>query len=775
MDSLKNKIIDVPLIPLRELVPFPSTIIPILVGRGRSINALNFSKKQHDNYLFLAVQKNQITDNPEPGEINRIGIIAKIEKSIEQKNGSHRVIIHGIVRGKVLSYVKNNDYFLVRVKSLEDNHENIEKNNSIDMDLIKLFEEYLSYKKFKIQGIIEKLETNHLSEITNIISSIVNVSLPVKQSLLEESDVYERGIKLLNILKKEIFKLTSMPGQKHKGREEPSESDIDEYRRKINDTDLPENIKKSALKELERFEMMPPYSAESTVSRTYLDWLLIIPWKKIKKDTADLKKASKILDEDHYGLAKVKDRILDYLAVKQINKNSIGEILCFIGPPGVGKSSLSKSIARALDRPFVRVSLGGVKDEAEIRGHRRTYIGSYPGQIVKGLKKAKYMNPVFLLDEIDKLSSDFRGDPASALLEVLDPEQNFEFVDHYLDLEVDLSRVFFITTANTIENIPPALKDRMEIIEISGYTQMEKLQIAKNFLLKKQAEKNGLKLDDFKINDKIIHDIINGYTRESGVRNLERQLGMVIRKIARNFVENGKVEKNKENFNLKQEHLQKFLGVPKYSDLKILKEGEVGVSIGMAWTPFGGDLLIIESRFIKGKGELILTGRLGEVMKESSSAALSYTKLKLYEMEFDIDSLEEYNIHLHIPQGAVPKEGPSAGVTLAVALISLLTGIKVKANYAITGEITLRGKILPVGGIKEKIIAAHRYGVKNVIIPTDNKRDYIEDIPEEIKKNMNVYFADDMDILLDIILEQPIKIKNIKSKIIKPFLNSNIQ
>lgn len=775
MDSLKNKIINIPLIPLRELVPFPSTIIPILVGREKSINAIKYSKSIYENHLFLAVQKNQITDNPKPEEINRIGIIAKIEKSIEQKNGSHRVIIHGIKRGKVLSYTENDEYFLARIQPLEDNYEELKNDNMLDLDLIKLFEEYLSYKKFKIQGIINKLETNHLSEITNIISSIVSVPLPVKQSLLEETDIYKRGIKLLNILRKEVFKMASKPKQRQKGIEEPPESDIEEYRRKINDAELPENINKNALKELERFEMMPPYSAESTVSRTYLDWLLMIPWKKEKDDTTDIKSASKILDEDHYGLEKVKDRILDYLAVKQINKSPVGEILCFIGPPGVGKSSLSKSIARALNRPFVRISLGGVKDEAEIRGHRRTYIGSYPGQIVKGLKKAKYMNPVFLLDEIDKLSSDFRGDPASALLEVLDPEQNSEFVDHYLDLEVDLSKVFFITTANSTENISPALMDRMEIVEISGYTQMEKLQIAKNFLLEKQSKKNGIKKEEFKIDDKIIAEIINGYTRESGVRNLERQIGIVLRKIARNFVENGKTENNNEKFHLKREHIQKFLGIPKYSDLKILKKGEVGVAVGMAWTPFGGDLLIIESRFIKGKGEMILTGRLGEVMKESSSAALSYTKLKLYDMEFDIDLLEEYNIHLHIPQGAVPKEGPSAGVTLAVALISLLTGIKVRANFAITGEITLRGAILPVGGIKEKIIAAHRYGVKNVIIPAENERDYIEGIPEEIKNNMNVHFADNMDVLLEKVLEQPIKIKNIKSKVIKPFLNSNIQ
>lgn len=778
MDSLKKKYIKIPLIPLRELVAFPSTIIPILVGRGKSVSALKLSKGKYNEYIFLSVQTNQFDEEPSIDEINKIGIIAKIEKFVEQKNGSFRVIIHGLQRGHIDQFIKKEDSFVVKVLPLEDIYDkNKEGLNTKQWKrkLINIFSEYMEKKRFNIPGILSKLEKSDPNEISNIISSILSLPVKDKQYLLEELDVIKRLRRITSIMKKENLKSRSNSHEwRSKRPEEIQENDIEEYRRRIEESNLPDNVENGALKELQRFEMMPPYSAESTVSRTYLDWLLMIPWKEYKEESKDIKIASKILDEDHYGLKKVKERILDYLAVRQVLEKPSGEILCFIGPPGVGKSSLSKSIARALNRPFVRISLGGVKDEAEIRGHRRTYIGSYPGQIVKGLKKSKYMNPVFLLDEIDKLSSDFRGDPASALLEVLDPEQNVEFVDHYIDLEMDLSKVFFITTANSSENIPPALWDRMEIIEISGYTQMEKMQIALNFLIKKQLKKNGLKSDDVEIDKNLLVEIINGYTREAGVRDLERQLGIVFRKIIRLFVENGTLE-NRKKFILKKSHLKEFLGVTKFNDIKILKRGECGVAVGMAWTPYGGELLIIESRFINGKGELILTGRLGEVMRESSSTAFSYIKLKLFELGFDVNSVEKYNIHLHIPQGAVPKDGPSAGVTLAVSMISQLTGIKVKANFAMTGEITLRGEILPVGGIKEKIIAAHRYGVRNVVIPEENKKDFDEEIPSEIKDSMKIHFVENMDSLLALVLEKKIEMKNIISQVIKPDISSNIQ
>jgi ATP-dependent Lon protease len=799
MDRVKRQNIILPLIPLREVVTFPAAIVPILVGRERSINALKYSMEYYNNFIFLSVQKNQITEAPDSQEVADIGVIGKIERSAEQENGSFRVIIHGLERARINNFVKQDQYFLVSVSTLEDIIDKEKNFFDLSRDLIAIFEEYVSFKRVKLHGIVAKLESNRISEITDVIVSVINIPLQLKQSLLEELDVHKRAVKVFNILKKEMVKLraTREPELRRHREEGGAENEMEDYRRKINQVGLPEYVKKRAEEELERLEMMPPFSAESTVSRSYLDWLLGVPWTTVKEENKSLNRATVILQEDHYGLEKPKDRILDYLAVRQLVNKPSGEILCFVGPPGVGKSSLSKSIARALDRAFVRVSLGGVRDEAEIRGHRRTYVGSYPGQIIKGLKKAKYKNPVFLLDEIDKLSSDFRGDPASALLEVLDPEQNSEFVDHYLDLEIDLSQVFFITTANTIDPIPPALKDRMEIIELPGYTEREKLHIAKDFLVKKQAEKNGLKVEDFEIPDELILDIINRYTREAGVRSLERQIAIIMRKIARQFVQesdekqpalpHGDIDPGIEwdfpptgkqrlkPLSLTPQLMEKFLGVPKFNKRQVLDKNEVGVSIGLAWTQAGGDILIIESRCVRGKGELILTGSLGDVMKESSSTAFSYSKIKISQLDFDTHDVEKYNIHLHLPEGSVPKEGPSAGVTLAVSIISLLTGIPVRSDYAMTGEITLRGKILPVGGIKEKIIAAHRYGITNVLIPSENEKDFKEDIPAEIKETMNVKFVDSMDELLDIVLEKPIKIKNINSKIIRPFDQAKIQ
>jgi ATP-dependent Lon protease len=776
MDSLKKKEFMLPLIPLRELVTFPATIIPILVGRDWSINALKYSLEKFDNFIFLSVQKNQMSEIPDPEEIYRTGVVARIEKSAEQNNGSYRVVIQGLERGVIQEYIKKENHYIVKVSVLKETVPKEKNLHELSKNVVAAFEEYINLKKVRLQGIITKLHSNEISEITDIISSVVSMDVKHKQALLEELDVYKRGLKIFNILKKEIFKLKANgETETRKSREDVQDNDIELYRKKIRNAAFPEYVKKRADEELERLAMMPPYSAESTVSRYYLDWLIAIPWKKTKEENNDIKKASIILDEDHYGLFKVKERILDYLAVRKLVKKTSGEILCFVGPPGVGKSSLSKSIARALNRAFVRISLGGVKDEAEIRGHRRTYIGSYPGQIIKGLKKAKYVNPVFLLDEVDKLSSDFRGDPASALLEVLDPDQNAEFVDHYLDIEIDLSQIFFITTANTAEPIPPALKDRMEVIEIPGYTEREKLHIAKDFLIKKQAEKNGLNPADILIRDDIILKVINEYTREAGVRNLEREIAIIMRKIARQVVEKEESNRKLEKFELSEKQLKKFLGVQKFTRLKRLSQNEIGVTMGLAWTASGGDILIIESRFLKGKGDLILTGRLGEIMKESSSAAFSYAKLKLFELDMDTEELEGYNIHLHIPEGAVPKEGPSAGVTLAVSIISLLTGIPVVADYAMTGEITLRGKVLPVGGIKEKVIAAHRYGIKNILIPVENEKDIAEDIPLDILDEIKIHLVDNMDEVLEMVLEKPIKIKNINSKVIKPFLNAKIQ
>ncbi len=766
----------IPLIPLREMVAFPMTIIPILVGREKSIVALRAASSSYQGYIFLAAQKNQTSEAPTPEDIYPVGILARIEKSVEQSNGSVRVVIQGLRRGQVTRYVLSEDFFLVQVETLDEIADRPEEFAPLSKSLIALFEEYIHRKRIKLHNVMPKLKPGQLSDVTDIIISLLNFPLKVKQSLLEELNVHLRGMRVLNILKKEVARLRTQGETESTapGGVEPAEnSEFEEYKKKIAAAKLPERAAARAQEELDRLSAMPPFSAESTVSRYYLDWLLSVPWKKLGRENRDIRRAAAILDEDHYGLVKVKERILDYLAVRQLVKKPAGEILCFVGPPGVGKSSLSKSIARALDRKFVRVSLGGVRDEAEIRGHRRTYIGSYPGQIIKGLKKAGTMNPVFLLDEIDKLNADFRGDPASALLEALDPEQNSEFIDHYLDLEVDLSRIFFITTANELDPIPPALHDRMEVIELSGYTEREKLQIARHFLLPKQARKNGLTEGSFSISDELILQVISAYTREAGVRNLERQLAVILRKVARIQVEAGKKEFTPVTID--DALLVRFLGIPKFTGQKVPSQAEIGVSTGLAWTSAGGELLLVEARMMRGKGELILTGRLGEVMKESSSTAFSYTKLKLFELELATDELKNYDIHLHIPEGAVPKEGPSAGVTLAVAMISLLTGIPVRAGMAMTGEITLRGKVLPVGGIKEKVIAAHRYGIRTVLVPAENEKDYLEDVPEEIRREMTVHTIDHMDRLLDLVLAGPIKLTNINSRVVRPMLEANLQ
>ncbi len=777
MDRLNRREVLLPLIPLRELVTFPATIIPILVGRPKSINSLKAAMKEYDQYIFLSVQKNQLSENPQKDEIYSVGTISRIEKTIEQHNGSHRVVVQGLQRGKVLEYVQDGVFFLARIEILEEEDDTGKEADQADLSrqLIHAFEQYIDSRNVKLQGMVAKLEANQLSGVTDIIISVLQVPVKIKQSMLEDLSPVSRGLKIQNLLKKEIFKQ-----EKRKERDvgakkdDPHAADVDNLRKQIAGADLPQYVLDRALEEVERLEIMPPYSAESTVSRYYIDWLLAVPWRKNKKENRDIKRARQILDEDHYGLTEVKDRILDYLAVRQLSKKANGEILCLVGPPGVGKSSLGKSIARALNRPFVRVSLGGVKDEAEIRGHRRTYIGSYPGQLVKGLKKAGAMNPVFLLDEIDKLANDHRGDPASALLEALDPEQNAEFVDHYLDLEVDLSGIFFITTANSVSPIPPALRDRMEIIELSSYTNVEKRHIAASFLLAKQLEKNGLKPNSIALEEKVLLRLIEEYTREAGVRNLEREIGKLSRKIARQYLEDG-YNDTFFPFQVKDSDLESYLGVPKFQVPRIFLNSEAGVAVGLAWTPSGGDVLVIESKLIKGKGKVILTGRLGEVMQESSKTAWSFSKIKLYELAYLADDMDRYDVHLHIPEGATPKDGPSAGITLAAAMISMITGIPIRSQVAMTGEITLRGRVLAVGGIKEKILAAYRYGILEVILPLENKKEYVHDVPEDIREKMTIHFVETMDEVIEKVLEAPVTMANCKSLILKPATSDKIQ
>jgi ATP-dependent Lon protease len=775
MDRLNRREVVLPLIPLRELVTFPATIVPILVGRPKSIDALKASIKDYDHYLFLSVQKNQLSENPQKEEIHPVGTISRIEKTIEQHNGSHRVVIQGLQRGRIMEYIQDGLYFLARIEILEEKEDKTFDPSEMSRQLIHSFESYIETRNVKLQSMVSKLEANQLSGVTDIIISVLQVSVKIKQSLLEDLDPFSRGQKIQTLLKKEIYKLEKKKDREIKPRkDDPHAEDMDKLRKKITDSDLPQYVLDRALEEMDRLEVMPPFSAESTVSRYYIDWLLAIPWKKNKRENRDIKKARDILDTDHYGLTDVKDRILEYLAVRQLNKNANGEILCFVGPPGVGKSSLGKSIARALNRPFVRVSLGGVKDEAEIRGHRRTYIGSYPGQLVKGLKKAGAMNPVFLLDEIDKLASDHRGDPSSALLEALDPEQNAEFIDHYLDLEVDLSGIFFITTANSVAPIPPALRDRMEIIELSSYTNVEKNHIASAFLLPKQIEKNGLKGDAITLEDPVMQRLIEEYTREAGVRNLEREIGKLTRKIARKYLEDGS-RASFFPFRIKATDVEQLLGIPRYQLPRLQIQSEAGVAVGLAWTPSGGDVLVVESRLVRGKGKIILTGRMGEVMQESSRTAWSYSKIRLYELAYLNDDMDRYDIHLHIPEGATPKDGPSAGITLATAMISMITGIPVRSQVAMTGEITLRGRVLPVGGIKEKVLAAHRFGIQEILIPVDNRKEYEHDIPRDIQEKLSVHFVETMEDVIEKALESPISVANCSSPILKSATGDKLQ
>jgi len=756
---------ELPLIPLREVVAFPSAVIQILVGRERSVKAFQYAMDHENGLLILSAQKNQLSEYPAPEEICPVGILARVRKVIKQSDHSYRLTIRGLERRKLLEIgeAPQGGYYRARLQKIPEEGLDAVSGKKLGLKLLLAFRDYLANRKIKLQGVDVKFTGNNIAALTDIIASVIRIPPDLKQALLEEFNVYHRVVRLLNILKEENKKF--LQGREtaaffEKGEEE-EDDEIKRYKQQLKSTPLPEEVKEKLTKEIQRLEAMPAFSAEGSVIRYYIDWIFSVPWMKYKDEEIDMDRAERILEKEHYGLEKVKERILDYLAVRILKNKPDGEIICLVGPPGVGKSSLSRSVAHAMGREFVRMSLGGVKDEAEIRGHRRTYIGAYPGQIVKGLKQAKCMNPVFLLDEIDKIDSNFKGDPASALMEVLDPELNTHFVDHYLDLEIDLSKVFFITTANLVDTIPPPLRDRLEIIEIPGYTEFEKAQIALRYLVKKQAEKKGLVENQCRIRKPEILQIINHYTREAGVRELERQIAIIMRKMARKMV---KEQDRDRKLEITRKEVGEFLGVPRYSDEEIMSAPEVGVAIGLAWTQFGGEILLIESRSIKGKGELILTGRLGEIMKESSSTAFSFVKLKLYEMGFDVDEIDRYNYHLHIPKGAVPKEGPSAGVTLAVSLISLITGVPVRNDLAMTGEITLRGKVLPVGGIREKVIAAHRYGIGHVLIPYDNKKEFMEYVSEDIQKKVKVSFVGDMDDVLRKSLTAPIKIGNIRER-----------
>ncbi len=793
MDNLDKKILELPLIPLRDMVVFPEKFYPFLIGRESSVKALEYAYEYCDREVFLSMQKNPRLEAPKPSQIYEVGTLSKIIEKKDSLDNTIKVLVKGVRRGKILSFSNEKGFYTVKVELFE-----IPEDNQIRKEiLLKELENSLKKSEIiniNIKDFFEKNGEKTLEEITNILASSMRIENYERQKLLEIENPEDRIFKLIELCnfekeKREIYKRIEervrkqmddaqkeyflrerIKAIKRELGEENFDEELDELEEKVKNSKMPDAAREKALYEIKRLRSMPPMSAEAAVSRNYLDWLMSIPWGEFSKENKEIKKAIETLEKSHYGLEEVKKRIIEHLAVRLKRKKTQGTILCLVGPPGVGKTSLGKSIAEAMGRKFVRVSLGGVKDEAEIKGHRRTYIGAFPGQIIQMLKQAKTMNPVILLDEIDKLSSDFRGDPSSALLEVFDPDQNVHFLDHYIDTEVDLSKVFFITTANVSHTIPRPLLDRMEVIYLSGYTEKEKLEIAKNYLIKKRLEATGLSEDEIEFEEEAIIKIIRSYTKESGVRNLEKEIGRICRRVVRE-----KLEKNiDEKIKITPDKVEYYLGPPKYLETKKREKNEIGVATGMSWTEFGGEILYIEVAKLPGKGELILTGQLGDVMKESARAAMSYVRSRASNFGIDSGFYKEYDFHIHVPEGAIPKDGPSAGVALTMAIISALTEIPLRKDVAMTGEITLTGKILPVGGVKEKVLAAHRYGIKNIILPEENKKD-ISKFSEDIKNNLNFHLVSHLDEVISITLEKlSIPIKEYIESIKKGLSQDNI-
>jgi ATP-dependent Lon protease len=763
-----------PMMPIRDVVIFPFMMTPFVVGRESSVRALEEALAA-DKKIFLATQHDASIDEPKANEIYQVGTIVNIVQSLKLPDGNIKVLVEGIERGKILQVADTDGYMQATVRVARFTTETNQALEASMQRVTSLFEQYVKLcQALNYETMISAVRMEDPAKLTDVISANLQLSIEEKQELLAIFDPAERLTRIADVLDIEIEKLNVdrtiqsrvkrqmekaqkeyylnekiKAIQKELGRGEKSE--FDELKKKIESAGMPKEVKDKAMQELKKLEAMPPMSAESTVSRNYLDWLLAVPWKKRSKEIRNISRAEKVLNEDHYGLEKIKERILEFLAVRQLVKNPKGSILCFVGPPGVGKTSLGMSIAKATGRKFVRMSLGGVRDEAEIRGHRRTYIGALPGQIIQMMKKAGTKNPVFMLDEVDKMSMDFRGDPSAALLEVLDPEQNFMFVDHYLDVEYDLSQVFFVATANVMHTIPAALQDRMEVLRLHGYTEQEKVEIAKQFLVKKQMLAAGLSEKNIKFTDEAITSLIRSYTREAGVRNLEREIGNVCRKVARKVVKEG------ENYSITitGENVNDFLGVVKFRDTLAHEKSEVGLVTGLAWTEVGGSILSTEASVVDGKGKLTLTGKLGDVMQESAQAAMSYVRSRAHRLGLNRDFYRNLDLHVHVPEGAIPKDGPSAGITIATAISSALSKIPVRRDLAMTGEITLRGKVLPIGGLKEKLLAAHRAGLFEVILPKDNEKDLAE-VPENLRSAMKMHFVDTMDQVLQIALESPL-------------------
>lgn len=759
---------DIPMLPLRGVLVFPYMVIHLDVGRKKSINAIE-EAMLNTKEIFLATQKEAQTDEPEVEDIFTAGTVAEIRQILKMPGGTMRVLVEGLHRAEIKQYIFTDPYMQVEIEEFKDN--DVQKTPELDAlmrTLISEFEQYVRLsKKIPPETVVSVVAIEEPGRLADVIASHLSLRIQEKQKILEARDIARRLDLLCEMLAKEMEVLElerkinirvrkqmektqkeyylreQMKAiQKELGDKDERAAEVEELKERINNAKLPKEAYEKAYKELERLEKMPPMVAEAVVVRNYLDWLLALPWSVETKDRLDLNMAEKILDEDHYGLEKPKERILEYLAIRKLAKKMKGPILCLVGPPGVGKTSLGKSVARSLNRKFVRMSLGGVRDEAEIRGHRRTYVGSMPGRVLQGMKQAGSKNPVFLLDEIDKMTMDFRGDPASALLEVLDPEQNSTFSDHYLETAFDLSKVMFITTANSTHGIPKPLLDRMEIIEISGYTEEDKVHIAMDHLIPKQIKEHGLNEHNIAFSEGAVRKIIREYTREAGVRSLEREIASVCRKVARQVVEDAST-----SVHVNAGNLGKYLGIQRYRFGVAEREHQVGVATGLAWTEVGGDILSIEVALLKGKGNLTLTGKLGDVMKESAQAALTYVRSRADELGIPEDIRQEYDIHLHVPEGAIPKDGPSAGITIATALASAMSGKLARKDVAMTGEITLRGRVLPIGGLKEKVLAAHRAGIETVIMPVDNQKDLVE-IPANVRRKMKFIPVSHMDEVL---------------------------
>src|SRR5438270_117908 len=775
-DRTPADILRLPMVPIRDVVIFPFTKVAFKIGRPGSVRALEDALAT-DRTIFLATQHDASIDEPSPEQIYSVGTVARILQAQRQENGQTKVVVEGRERATTIRVENDNGAFTATVRRAPAVPESGPRVDALMQRIGQLVEQHVRLApEMQTDALQTALRNSDASHLADALASQLKISVEDKQGLLEIFSAFGRLQRLVELLEVEVDKRqldrtiqARVKRQMEKAQKEyylneqikaihkelgrkDEKAEMEDLRKRIEEAGMTEEAKEKAMQELHRLEAMPPMSAEGTVSRTYIDWLLSVPWKQKTKEIRDITKAEDVLNEDHYGLEKIKDRILEHLAVRQLVKSPKGSILCFVGPPGVGKTSLGKSIARATGRKFVRLSLGGVRDEAEVRGHRRTYIGALPGQIIQMMKKAGTVNPVILLDEVDKLGADFRGDPSAALLEVLDPEQNNTFQDHYLDVEYDLSKVFFIATANVLHTIPPALQDRLEILRLSGYTEREKLEIAKGHLILKQAESNGLRDEQFEFTDEGILEIIRHYTRESGVRSLEREIGSCCRKIARKFVAENVAADFKDVIGAGR--VNEMLGPIKFRQQGVAAESEIGLATGLAWTEVGGEVLQIEATLVKGRGAVTLTGKLGDVMQESAQAALTCIKARAERLGINLDFIRKRDLHIHVPEGAIPKDGPSAGITMAVAMASALMRVPVRKNVAMTGEITLRGKVLPIGGVKEKLLAAHRFGIDTIIMPRDNEKD-LPEVPEEVRNVLTINLVETIDEVIALALEEP--------------------